>query len=198
MSKLIGKKIISILCYKNSFILTLLISGGYYIYYETTGGNTGDIAQLQSPRFTVGSRTYCLSFWYYMYGQTVDTLNVYLKSGNRLGSPIWTRSHTQGQQWKQATVNLRSKRNVQVWPKQKQMSNSKKPYQPSLFEGGYSIFSGAGASEIFFFFDFQGFPIEKNIIFYQPTHKNIVMFSKARLFCLYTLSFIMTRLRLHC
>ena len=95
-------------------LIAFVTSAGYYIYYETTGGNTGDIAQIQSPRISVGSRTQCFSFWYYMYGQTVDALNVYIKSGNRLGNPVWTKSHTQGQKWIQATINIRNKRNVQV------------------------------------------------------------------------------------
>ena len=91
-----------------------IFAAGVYIYYETTGGSSGDFAQIQSPRFSAGSRTQCFTFWYYMYGQTVDTLNVYLKSGSRLGNPVWTRSHSQGAQWKQAVINLRNKRNIQV------------------------------------------------------------------------------------
>lgn len=89
-------------------------SGGYYIYYEASNGNRNDKAQLQSPRISVTSGSKCLSFWYYMHGSSVNTLNVYLMSGNNLGTPVWHRQRTQGQKWNQATITITNKQNVKV------------------------------------------------------------------------------------
>lgn len=91
-----------------------LTPGGYYIYYEANNGNMNDKAQLQSPRFSVTSGKKCLSFWYYMYGPSVNALNVYLKTGSNLGTAVFHRERTQGQKWNQATITITNKRNIQV------------------------------------------------------------------------------------
>ena len=46
-----------------------------------------------------------------MYGSQVRTLNVYVTADSNLGTPVWTKSGTQGRQWKMASVdyNLGSK-----------------------------------------------------------------------------------------
>lgn len=87
---------------------------GYYIYYETSDGSNGDKAQLKSPQISVTTGTKCLSFWYYMFGPSVDSLNVYLMQGTKLGSPVFHRERTQGQKWIQATIDITNQQNVQV------------------------------------------------------------------------------------
>ncbi|KAL9986055.1 hypothetical protein ACROYT_G000121 [Oculina patagonica] len=68
---------------------------------------TGDIAKLE---FAVSSsdigKLSCLEFYYHMYGDTIDTLNVY--NGN---TTIFTKNGNQGNVWLNAkfTVNLQSK-----------------------------------------------------------------------------------------
>ena len=97
----------------NSSLLTP--SDGYYIYFESSVGGHGFKAQLLSPVIAVPvRRSTCLSFWYHMYGQHVNILNVYAKHGSALGSPVWTRTGTQGNQWLQAYVNVPSGTNMQV------------------------------------------------------------------------------------
>ena len=60
------------------------------------------VARLVSPLISVSSATTkCLIFWYNMYGPNVGSLNVYAKTSS-LGSPIWSRNGTQGNQWHQA------------------------------------------------------------------------------------------------
>ena len=88
-----------------------LISDGNYVYIETSvPRRNNDKARLQSPSQT-GSGVKCLTFWYHMYGSQVRTLNVYVTADSNLGTPVWTKSGTQGRQWKMASVdyNLGSK-----------------------------------------------------------------------------------------
>jgi hypothetical protein len=93
----------------------LLFAEGKYIYFETSQGASGAKAQLSSPSFTVTRRqTSCLSFWYHMFGDGVNNLNVYLKSGNNLGRPVFQKHGNQGNQWKQTFINIRNKSNVKV------------------------------------------------------------------------------------
>ncbi|KAK7473655.1 hypothetical protein BaRGS_00035133, partial [Batillaria attramentaria] len=79
---------------------------GYYVYIETSGQRrNGDKARLVSPDVNAGQ--YCLTFWYHMYGQNVDHLNVYIMAGNSIPStPFWTKSRDQGNAWHQALVDL--------------------------------------------------------------------------------------------
>jgi hypothetical protein len=51
---------------------------GQYVYLESTNGNTGDNADLQSPSLILTSPL-CMHFWYNMYGQDIDTLSVIAK-----------------------------------------------------------------------------------------------------------------------
>ena len=79
---------------------------GYYVYIETSGNRrNGDKARLVSPNVNGGQ--YCLTFWYFMYGQNVDHFNVYVMAGNTLPSaPLWTRQRSQGNQWRKAMVDI--------------------------------------------------------------------------------------------
>ncbi|XP_060564981.1 MAM and LDL-receptor class A domain-containing protein 1-like [Ruditapes philippinarum] len=78
---------------------------GWYIYVETSSPRKpNDKARLLSAQ--VPSRNaYCLKFWYHMYGPHVNALNIYKKTSS-LGSPIWTKLGTQGNQWKSGQVNI--------------------------------------------------------------------------------------------
>lgn len=48
----------------------------------------------------------CFSFYYSMYGDNVDYLNVYVKKNGALGSAVWTRNGNQGSQWIQGQVTI--------------------------------------------------------------------------------------------
>ena len=50
----------------------------------------------------------CLTFWYYMYGDQVEVLNVYVEDVGWTGfsNPTWMRTGSQGEHWIQATVEL--------------------------------------------------------------------------------------------
>lgn len=72
------------------------------MYIEVSPQRPKESARLVSPVISVSSAiTKCLTFWYHMYGPHVGSLNVYANT-TTLGSPIWSKSGTQGNQWKQA------------------------------------------------------------------------------------------------
>ncbi|XP_019646171.1 PREDICTED: MAM and LDL-receptor class A domain-containing protein 1-like [Branchiostoma belcheri] len=79
--------------------------GGYYIYIETSSGSSGSVARVISPLVTTTSAK-CVQFWYHMYGRDVNRLRVYIKTGSSLGNPVWTRTGTQGNQWRFGQVDI--------------------------------------------------------------------------------------------
>ncbi|XP_021371353.1 MAM and LDL-receptor class A domain-containing protein 1-like, partial [Mizuhopecten yessoensis] len=80
---------------------------GSYVYFETNSIAAGFNAQLLSPQVRVsGQSKACLSFWYYMYGQHVNNLNVYLQKNNNNGQPVWHRSGNQGNRWINGLVDI--------------------------------------------------------------------------------------------
>ncbi|PLW95316.1 MAG: hypothetical protein C0592_00440, partial [Marinilabiliales bacterium] len=62
---------------------TLGTPSGIYLYTEASSGSTGDTAILYSPCIDVTAlNTPMLSFWYHMYGSTIDSLHVDIWYGN--------------------------------------------------------------------------------------------------------------------
>ena len=56
----------------------ILSLAGHYMYIETSSPRRpGDVARLVSQAFNpVSASGRCISFWYNMYGRTIDTLKV--------------------------------------------------------------------------------------------------------------------------
>ncbi|XP_067933319.1 MAM and LDL-receptor class A domain-containing protein 1-like [Watersipora subatra] len=81
---------------------------GYYLYIETSSPRSNnDKAQLQSPIIAKQKAgQYCFSFWYHMWGQHIETLNVYAQRQGSNGKPVWTRNGNQGNAWKLAEVAI--------------------------------------------------------------------------------------------
>ena len=51
-----------------------------------------------------------------MYGSGMGTLAVYLKKGNSLATrPIWSEAGNKGNEWRRATVTVKSTTTYQVW-----------------------------------------------------------------------------------
>ncbi|XP_033751996.1 MAM and LDL-receptor class A domain-containing protein 1-like [Pecten maximus] len=122
-------------------------SRGHYMFTEASGRQRGNKARLISPIYQGPSTPMCLKFWYHMYGSTGQTMNIYKQTRGVLGTPIWTKSGSHGNQWLVASVNI---------PVSGQSSS---PYQ-IVFEGvrgtnyrsdiaidDFSITSGACLSE---------------------------------------------------
>lgn len=87
---------------------------GSYVYLPSTPPRpNGDAADLVSsviiPAFGPG----CFSFWYHMYGPNPGTLSVYIIVHDRQ-SLRWTRSGSQGDQWKSAQLTIISDVNFEV------------------------------------------------------------------------------------
>ncbi|XP_070566390.1 MAM and LDL-receptor class A domain-containing protein 1-like [Ptychodera flava] len=82
-------------------------STGFYMYIETSSPRVaGEVAYLYSPEVVPTSGTKCLQFWYHMYGQHVDTLNVYVETGPSLTTPVWTRTGTYGDVWLEGQITI--------------------------------------------------------------------------------------------
>ncbi|XP_046559779.1 MAM and LDL-receptor class A domain-containing protein 1-like [Haliotis rubra] len=79
---------------------------GYYLYTEVSGLTANKTARIQSNTIIPRLVTQCLSFWYHMHGDHIGTLNVYIKSTSMIGSPIWTKTGTQGLTWNQAAITV--------------------------------------------------------------------------------------------
>lgn len=97
----------------------ILFCTGFYVYIETSGQSPNDTAVLYSPAVPTTSgkpnNMVCLQFWYHMYGQHVDTLNLFMKRGQQLPpSPIWTKSGTQGNRWRLGQIAVTSTTPFQV------------------------------------------------------------------------------------
>ncbi|MEL6251110.1 MAG: PKD domain-containing protein [Bacteroidota bacterium] len=53
-------------------------NGSLYIYYEATGGSTGDVSELTSPCIDLSALSNPrLGFWYHMHGEDMGTLEVF-------------------------------------------------------------------------------------------------------------------------
>ncbi len=66
-------------------------AGGLYLYLETSSGLTGDRAFVTSPEFNLaGLTTPELSFYYHMYGATVDTLRVDVFNNGVWDLNVWS------------------------------------------------------------------------------------------------------------
>ncbi|XP_070543873.1 meprin A subunit alpha-like [Ptychodera flava] len=91
---------------------------GKYLYIETSSPRTlGDSAILESPVYPTKNK--CLRFYYHMYGQDVDTLNVFIREQkllgtSNLGNLALTLNGNQGTEWKKAEVSITPQTPFQV------------------------------------------------------------------------------------
>lgn len=75
-------------------------SNGVYAYIETSSPQKqNDSARILSPNLNIDQSGVCFKFFYYMYGSDVYRLNVYAKSGDNLGKPIWQKEGEKGNSW---------------------------------------------------------------------------------------------------
>lgn len=81
---------------------------GTYVYFETsTPAATGDNVVLASPKKTVNDgRTFCLSFWYHMYGNTMGKLTVSYGLDAGTISELFMKDGDQGDTWHHSTVEF--------------------------------------------------------------------------------------------
>lgn len=85
---------------------------GHYMYIETSAPRKqGDKARLLTEDFgptTVRGR--CVKFWYHMFGATIGTLRILVKTGpgNQSETAIWELSGNFGNQWYSAQAPVSS------------------------------------------------------------------------------------------
>ena len=81
---------------------------GYYVYFTSHGHQAGDRAKLITPQLSSpasGDQLSCLSFWYHLYGEDLDTLNLNMIMDG-VNVTLWTKFSTQGNIWKPAKVDI--------------------------------------------------------------------------------------------
>ena len=97
----------------NDYIFT-----GFYSYIEVTKAKTGQFARMISAS-VLGTAHKCstLSFYYYMYGNDVGSLNLYLVHDPppyRLDNAVWSVRGNQGKKWIKAELNVTFPTNIKV------------------------------------------------------------------------------------
>ncbi|XP_070567019.1 MAM and LDL-receptor class A domain-containing protein 2-like [Ptychodera flava] len=86
---------------------------GWYVYIEANNKDEDDAARLESSVIPATSQS-CLVFYYHMYGTHVNTLSVYIKTNGQLGSPVWTRSGADENDWMYAQYWITSTTSYQI------------------------------------------------------------------------------------
>ena len=79
------------------------------MYIETSIPRVpGDKAWLSSPVILQMSDTICFSFYYYMYGEDVGTLNVIIRSidSGSVSSPLWSVFGEKGDFWLKGQIAI--------------------------------------------------------------------------------------------
>ncbi|XP_062284207.1 MAM and LDL-receptor class A domain-containing protein 1 [Scomber scombrus] len=75
---------------------------GKYLYIKSSPPSIkGNMAQLKSPLLPLaGGKGYCFTFWYHMFGPTVGSLRMFLRTAESLEKTlVWQKSGNQGDEW---------------------------------------------------------------------------------------------------
>ncbi|KAL5006374.1 hypothetical protein ScPMuIL_015180 [Solemya velum] len=78
---------------------------GYYMYIEASGKHFNDKAQLESSLVPRSRDSWCLNFWYNMYGRSIYQLNVYTRTPQGL-TKEWMKSGNKGKKWIQTSITI--------------------------------------------------------------------------------------------
>lgn len=81
---------------------------GFYIYIETSRPRKKDEKAILTLK-GANSKTVCLSFYYHMYGGTINRLNIYNN-----GQIIWTKEGNQGNSWNKGELEISGDYDVSV------------------------------------------------------------------------------------
>ena len=83
---------------------------GYFAYSDTRQTHSfNDKFRLESP--LIDPIEACFEFYYYMFGNDINSLNVYIKQNDQYGAPVWSRARNQGPQWLRGEVRLKNIQN---------------------------------------------------------------------------------------
>jgi len=74
-----------------------------------------DKARLISPTYSgTSSSGICFKFWYHLYGQSIGSLNVWLRQNNQLKTNLWTRTGNFGNFWRLGLVTVKSSADFEI------------------------------------------------------------------------------------
>ncbi|XP_078690665.1 uncharacterized protein LOC144921492 [Branchiostoma floridae x Branchiostoma belcheri] len=84
---------------------------GHYMYFEASSIDPGVTARLLSPTLPIipsssSPTSYCLTFWYHMYGPHIGILNVNRRDSGGSEIPLWRLFDDQGNTWQQGQLPL--------------------------------------------------------------------------------------------
>ncbi|CAB4026654.1 MAM and LDL-receptor class A domain-containing 2-like, partial [Paramuricea clavata] len=104
------KLVIDSACDNSQNFFKFVPTRGWYLYIETSSPRKpNDTARFISPLATNNPQS-CLHFYYHMYGPHVGKLQVYVKSGGKMGLPVWSHYGTHGNTWYQAQVAVNNQK----------------------------------------------------------------------------------------
>ena len=84
-------------------------SHGHYIFMETSAPRRrGDVAKIMTPELTSTSGFVCVSFAYYMWGQKLGTLSLYVRESG-VDQLVWEESGNKGPKWTEHSVTINVK-----------------------------------------------------------------------------------------
>ncbi|XP_068091691.1 MAM and LDL-receptor class A domain-containing protein 1 isoform X2 [Hyperolius riggenbachi] len=86
---------------------------GWYLYADSSNGEFGHTAYIMTPLISHTGPKCTLTFWTYMDGATVGSLQVLIHFGN-MTYELWTQSGKQGALWKRAEVYLGTLNHFQI------------------------------------------------------------------------------------
>ena len=86
---------------------------GRYIFTESSEHETDVTAVLASDVIDRGEIT-CIQFWYYMKGQDIGSLNIYIRTSESKKTLIWQLTGDQGNNWNFGQVGHKDAVNYQV------------------------------------------------------------------------------------
>jgi hypothetical protein len=87
------------------YCMCCILDGGFYMYAEASHIPPNCVAWLLSG-LIIPSRIQCLTFWYHMYGENINTLSVYQGVDTTL-TKIWTTYGDKGKKWNYQILNLK-------------------------------------------------------------------------------------------
>ena len=84
-------------------MIKLVLHPGFYIFIDASGKPAGATATLISDSMT-GDK--CISWWFHMYGSSVEDLNIYKITGGTTRTLEWKRRGNQGTDWMYGQVYM--------------------------------------------------------------------------------------------
>ncbi|XP_069770768.1 MAM and LDL-receptor class A domain-containing protein 1 [Narcine bancroftii] len=87
---------------------------GWYLYADSSNGKFGHSADIFTPEISLTGPKCKLVFWYHMYGVTIGSLQVFIRSANTT-QLLWSLSGSQGNRWRRGEIFLGVQSHFQVF-----------------------------------------------------------------------------------